>query len=178
MPASPNHPEQSDSQGSRFKRKTDWSSPEWVHHRSFSPTGFSEPTGLIPAQRLRWKVFPPGELGLALSKGEVDAVADAEPIGTLLIAQGKARNVEGMDEATDEPYANEYCCEIIGNGKWIDANPDSAARATRAILRGAVWVQQNPKAAAQLAVDKKYLASTVELNTVAISRLKVHSVCH
>src|SRR5207237_6289735 len=107
-----------------------------------------------------------------LKKGEVDAVADAEPIGTLLIAQGIARNVEGMDEATDLPYANEYCCEIIANGKWIDANPDTAARATRAILKGAKWVQENPKAAAKLAVDKKYLASTVELNTVALSRLK------
>ena len=128
--------------------------------------------GVDPSTEIEWKVYPAGELGLALTKGEVDAVADAEPIGTLLIAQGTARNVEGMDEATDEPYASEYCCEIIANGKWIDANPDSAARATRAILRGAVWVQENPKAAAQLAVDKKYLASTVELNTVAISRLK------
>ena len=128
--------------------------------------------GVDPGTDVTWKVFPAGELGLALTKGEVDAVADAEPIGTLLIADGRARNIEGMDEATDAPYASEYCCEIIANGKWIDANPDSAARATRAILRGAVWVQQNPKAAAQLAIDKKYLASTVELNTVAISRLK------
>lgn len=128
--------------------------------------------GIDASTDITWKVFPAGELGLALSKGEVDAVANAEPIGTLLIAEGKARNVEGMDEATDEPYASEYCCEIIANGKWIDANPDTAARATRAILKGAVWVQQNPKAASQMAVDKKYLASTVELNTVAISRLK------
>ena len=128
--------------------------------------------GVDASKDITWKVFPAGELGLALTKGEVDAVANAEPIGTLLIAQGIARNVEGMDEATDMPYADEYCCEIIANGKWIDANPDSAARATRAILRGAKWVQENPKAAAQLAVDKKYLASTVELNTVAISRLK------
>src|SRR6266536_4339372 len=128
--------------------------------------------GVDAGKEITWKVYPAGERGLALRKGEVDAVADAEPIGTLLIAQGIARNVEGMDEATDMPYANEYCCEIIANGKWIDANPDTAARATRAILRGAKWVQENPKAAAQLAVDKKYLASTVELNTVAISRLK------
>jgi NitT/TauT family transport system substrate-binding protein len=128
--------------------------------------------GVDASKDITWKVFPAGELGLALKKGDVDAVADAEPIGTLLISQGIARNVEGMDEATDLPYANEYCCEIIANGKWIDANPDSAARAARAILRGAKWVQENPKAAAQLAVDKKYLASTVELNTVAISRLK------
>src|SRR5690348_11848328 len=92
--------------------------------------------GIDAGKDITWKVFPAGELGLALKKGEVDAVANAEPIGTLLIAQGIARNVEGMDEATDLPYAKEYCCEIIANGKWIDANPDSAARATRAILRG------------------------------------------
>src|SRR5215472_1202852 len=128
--------------------------------------------GVDAGKDITWKVYPAGELGLALKKGEVDAVADAEPIGTLLISQGIARNVEGMDEATDLPYANEYCCEIIANGKWIDANPDTAARAARAILRGAKWVNENPKAAAQLAVDKKYLASTVELNTIAISRLK------
>lgn len=135
--------------------------------------------GVDPGKEITWKVYPAGELGLALKKGEVDAVANAEPIGTLLISQGIARNVEGMDEATDMPYANEYCCEIIGNGKWIDANPDSAARATRAILRGAKWVQENPKAAAQLAVDKKYLASTVELNTIALSRLKyIPSIQH
>ncbi len=135
--------------------------------------------GVDASKEITWKVYPAGELGLALKKGEVDAVADAEPIGTLLISQGVARNVEGMDEATDMPYANEYCCEIIANGKWIDANPDSAARATRAILKGAKWVQENPKAAAQLAVDKKYLASTVDLNTVALSRLKyIPSVKH
>jgi NitT/TauT family transport system substrate-binding protein len=128
--------------------------------------------GVDASTEITWKVYPAGELGLALKKGEVDAVANAEPIGSLLIAEGIARNVEGMDEAMDEPYASEYCCEIIANGKWIDANPDTAARATRAILRGAVWVQANPKAAAQLAIEKKYLASTVELNTVAIGRLK------
>jgi len=128
--------------------------------------------GVDASKDIVWKVYPAGELGLALKKGEVDAVANAEPIGSLLIAEGIARNVEGMDESTDLPYANEYCCEIVANGKWIDANPDSAARATRAILKGAVWVQENPKAAAQLAVEKKYLASTVELNTVALGRLK------
>src|SRR5919198_5363058 len=128
--------------------------------------------GVDAGKEITWKVFPAGELGLALRKGEVDAVADAEPIGSLLIAEGIARNVEGMDEATDLPYANEYCCEVIANGKWIDANPDTAARATRAILKGAKWVSENPKAAAALAVEKKYLASTVELNTIAISRLK------
>src|SRR5215216_7871851 len=42
--------------------------------------------GIDPSREIQWKVFPAGELGLALDKGLVDAVADSEPIGTLLMA--------------------------------------------------------------------------------------------
>jgi NitT/TauT family transport system substrate-binding protein len=126
--------------------------------------------GIDPAKDITWKVFPAGELGLAIDKGEVDAVCNAEPIGSLLLAQGKVRNI--ADQMTDAPYKDEYCCEVIANGKWVDANPDTAARATRALLKGAKWVETNPKAAAALSVEKKYLASTPELNTAALARLR------
>src|SRR5690242_6394498 len=126
--------------------------------------------GIDAGKDITWKVFPAGELGLAVDKGEVDAVADAEPIGSLLIAEGKVRNI--ADQIMDAPYKDEYCCEVLANGKWVDANPETAAKATRALLKGAKWVETNPKAAAILAVEKKYLASTPELNTVALARLR------
>jgi len=126
--------------------------------------------GIDAGKDITWKVFPAGELGLAIDKGEVDAVCNAEPIGSLLIAQGKVRNI--ADQMMDAPYKDEYCCEVIANGKWVDANPDTAARATRALLKGAKWVETNPKAAAVMAVEKKYLASTAELNTTALARLR------
>ena len=126
--------------------------------------------GVDAGKDITWKVFPAGELGLAIDKGEIDAVADSEPIGSLLIAEGKVRNI--ADQIMDEPYNQEYCCEVIANGKWVDANPKAAAAATRALLKGAKWVETNPKAAAILAVEKKYLASTPELNTVALARLR------
>lgn len=125
--------------------------------------------GIDPSKDVSWKVFPAGELGLALEKGDVDAVANAEPIGSLLIASGKVRNV--ADQAKDPPYNEEYCCEVIVNGKFLAKNPKAAAAATRALLKGAKWVQENPLAAAKLSVEKKYLASTVELNTIALSHL-------
>src|SRR6266513_4858040 len=125
--------------------------------------------GIDAGKDITWKVYPAGELGLAIDKGEVDAVANAEPIGSLLIAEGKVRNI--ADQIMDEPYKKEYCCEVIANGKWVDANPKAAAAATRALLKGAKWVETNPKAAAILAVEKKYLASTPALNTVALARL-------
>jgi NitT/TauT family transport system substrate-binding protein len=126
--------------------------------------------GIDPSKEITWLVFPAGELGLALDKGEVDAVADSEPIGSLLIAQGKVRNI--ADQAADFPYRDEYCCAVLVNGKFLARNPKASAAATRALLRAAKWVEANPAAAARLSVEAKYLASTVDQNTVAISHLR------
>ena len=126
--------------------------------------------GIDGRREVTWIVFPAGELGLALDKGLVDAVADSEPIGTLLLANSKVRNV--VDQATDAPYKDEYCCAVVVNGKFLANNPKAAAAATRALLKGAKWVEANPAAAARLSVEKKYLASNPELNTVAISHLR------
>src|SRR5689334_18649504 len=125
--------------------------------------------GIDPAKEITWLVFPTGELGLALDKGEVDAIADSEPIGSMLAAQGKVRNI--ADQAADLPYADEYCCAVLVNGKFLARNPKASAAATRALLRAAKWVETNPAAAAKLSVDGKYLASTVDQNTFAISHL-------
>jgi NitT/TauT family transport system substrate-binding protein len=126
--------------------------------------------GIDPSKEITWLVFPAGELGLALDKGEVDAVADSEPIGSMLIAQGKVRNV--ADQAADMPYSLEYCCAVLVNGKFLAKNPKASAAATRALLKAAKWVEANPAAAAKLSVEKKYLASTIEQNAVAISHLR------
>jgi NitT/TauT family transport system substrate-binding protein len=126
--------------------------------------------GINASKDVTWLVFPAGELGLALDKGEVDAVADSEPIGSLLLADGKVRNI--ADQAADMPYKEEYCCAVIVNGKYLSKNPKAAAAGTRALLKAAKWVEANPAAAARLSVEKKYLGSNPELNTIAISHLR------
>jgi NitT/TauT family transport system substrate-binding protein len=125
--------------------------------------------GIDAEKEITWLVFPAGELGLALDKGQVDAVADSEPIGSMLVEQGKVKNI--ADQATDSPYKDEYCCAVIVNGKYLAANPKSSAAATRALLRAAKWVEANPAAAARLSVEKGYLASTIEQNAVSISHI-------
>ena len=127
-------------------------------------------SGIDASKDVTWLVFPAGELGLALDKGEVDAVADSEPIGSLLIADGKVRNI--ADQASDFPYKEEYCCAVLANGKFLAKNPKATAAATRALLKAAKWVETNPSAAARLSVEKKYLASNAELNSIAISHLR------
>jgi NitT/TauT family transport system substrate-binding protein len=125
--------------------------------------------GIDARREIEWRVYPAGELGLAMEKGEIDACANSEPIGSLLLAQGIVRNV--ADQAKDPPYNDEYCCAVIANGGWLAANLEAGAAATRALLKGAKWVNENPRAAARLSVEKKYLASNPELNTTAIGNL-------
>jgi NitT/TauT family transport system substrate-binding protein len=126
--------------------------------------------GIDPSRDVTWLVFPSGALELAMDKGQVDAVADSEPIGSLLLANKKVRNI--ADQATDFPYKDEYCCAVLVNGEFYKRNPRATAAATRALLKAAKWVETNPAAAAKLSVEKKYLASDVEKNTFAISHLR------
>src|SRR5205814_2351739 len=88
----------------------------------------------------------------------------------LLLAQGIVYNV--ADQGKDAPYKDEYCCAVIVNGKYLTNNPKNTAAATRALLKAAKWVEANPRAAARLSVEKKYLASNPELNTTAIGNLR------
>jgi NitT/TauT family transport system substrate-binding protein len=126
--------------------------------------------GMDPKKDVEWVVLPPDTLGLAADQGRVDAVCDSEPIGSILLAQGKVRTI--ADQAEDPPYKDEYCCAVVVSGKLARENPTSAAKATRALLKGARWVEANPTAAARLSVEKKYIAASVEVNAQAISKLK------
>jgi NitT/TauT family transport system substrate-binding protein len=126
--------------------------------------------GMDPEKDVVWRVMPAAEMELALEQGELDAVANSEPIGSLLLAHEKVRTV--VDQATDAPYKDEYCCAVVVNGELVRSNPDKAAKITRAILKATKWVSVNPTAAAEISVDKKWLAVSKDLDALALSKLE------
>jgi len=125
--------------------------------------------GFDASRDVKWVVYPADAVELALDNGQIDAVCDSEPIGTMLLESGKVRTI--VDEAKDAPYSDEYCCVVSLSGRFAAENPSAAAKVTRAMMRGAAWVSVNPTAAAKLAVEKQYLGSTVNFNSAAISKL-------
>ena len=125
--------------------------------------------GLDPEKDVEWVVVAPDVSMLALENGQVDAIADSEPIGSILAAQGKVRIV--ADQGADPQFRDEYCCAVVVNGDFAKRDPETAAKVTRALLKGARWVDENPVSAAELSVEKKYVASSKELNAQAISKL-------
>src|SRR5262249_20926776 len=126
--------------------------------------------GIDPKNGVEWVTMPGAAMSKALEQGQVDAVASAEPIGTMLMAQNQVHKV--CDQASDAPYDDEYCCVVVVNGAFGRDNPLAAAKITRALLKGAKWVSVNPTAAAQIAVEKNYVAATTEINAQAIGMLR------
>lgn len=126
--------------------------------------------GMDPEKDVVWRVMPASEMELALDNGELDAVANSEPIGSLLLAHEKVRTL--VDQSKDAPYKDEYCCAVVVSGQLIKRDPATAAKITRAILKATKWVSVNPTAAAHLCVDKKWVAVTADLNALALSSLE------
>jgi NitT/TauT family transport system substrate-binding protein len=131
--------------------------------------------GIDPRQpneggEVEWIPCPPDVLGQALKDGKIDALATSDPIGTILLGKNVVKTIS--DQAIDAPYKDEYCCAAVVSGKLAKNNPVAAAKVTRALLKGAKWVQENPKLAAELSVAKEYLpAGTEKINAEAIGKL-------
>src|SRR5262249_34869659 len=64
--------------------------------------------GVDPKKEVDWITFPSDAMELALDQGQVDAVADAEPIGTILLSRDKTRKLSDM--APDPPSSDEFSC--------------------------------------------------------------------
>ncbi len=123
--------------------------------------------GLDSKTDVTWKVFPNAELPIALEKGEVDAISVADPFAQIQVNDGKAKSL--YDSAVDEPFSLEYCCLVVVNGTLLEKDPAIAAAATRAILKGASWVNSNQQEIAQIEVDKKYVPGDVTVNTQVLA---------
>ncbi|HXE53300.1 MAG TPA: ABC transporter substrate-binding protein [Tepidisphaeraceae bacterium] len=152
-----------DLRGKRIATSNMGSPPFIFANRALAAHGFDV------TRDVTWVVYPADAVELALDNNQIDAVADSEPIGTMLLEHKKVRTI--FDEAIDPPFNEEYCCVVSLSGQFAAENPKGAAAVTRALLRAAKWVGENPTAAAKLSVEKRYLASTVEFNSAAISKL-------
>jgi NitT/TauT family transport system substrate-binding protein len=118
---------------------------------------------------IQWRPFPPDALALALENGLVDAVTTSDPIGTILAGEGLVQTI--VDQGEDEPYKDEFCCAAVVSATLAKERPAVAAKVTRALLKGAKWVGENPNEAARMSVDKKYIGSSVEINAQALLKL-------
>jgi NitT/TauT family transport system substrate-binding protein len=91
---------------------------------------------------VEWKQFPPDMLGLALKKGEIDALSTSDPLAFIL------KRDNGLIEITnnlENGYENLACCVLGIRGSLIRDDKPTAAAITRALVEAAAWANDHPQ---------------------------------
>jgi NitT/TauT family transport system substrate-binding protein len=73
-----------------------------------------------------------------------------------LRARGIGRVI--VNTNVDRPWSHYFCCLLVANRRFVQEQPDATKRATRSILKAADICASQPERAAQLLVDRGYIA--------------------
>ncbi|MGI4940731.1 MAG: ABC transporter substrate-binding protein [Janthinobacterium lividum] len=103
--------------------------------------------GIDPNTDIEWRAYPADLLGVALKKGEIQAVSLGDPLGWILRERDDlleiANNLQGE-------YAQRACCVLGVRGSLIKEDRPAAAALTASLLEAQEWVAMNPDAAAAI----------------------------
>lgn len=123
--------------------------------------------GLDPNTDVSWVAYDGNLLDEAIKKGEIQAYMTWDPFPT------KAHDDKGykflLDIGKDDPFNDKYCCFVGVSSSLVDNDPDTAAKITKALMKSAEWVQDNPVEAAKISLDNKYVGGDLDLNSQLLS---------
>jgi len=106
---------------------------------------FLAKNGINPVQDVEWRQYPANLLALAVDKGEVQAIAEIDPLPYLWLKDGKLNEI--FTNLTGE-FASRTCCVLAIRGSLIRSELPVAAALTRSISEAADRVANDPADAA------------------------------
>lgn len=116
--------------------------------------------------------FADGNLAAeALNKGEVDVAALWDPFGSVLEQTGNYRVI--LDIATDEPFADKFCCFLYASEKLIKEEPAKVAALLRAYRKAQNWIAAHPEETVEIIIKGKY--SQIEDRDLAVKLIKSYA---
>ena len=125
-----------------------------ITKRSLNAEGIDISDG---SSEVTFTVFSRNDLAQVLQNKAVDAIVLGDPQAA--VAQEQYGLTALIDTATDPTYKDKYCCDAFVTSKLAEENPEAAAAFTRAVQKGAQWVEETAK----IIVDKKYTAGDADL---------------
>ncbi|VVE43454.1 ABC transporter substrate-binding protein [Pandoraea commovens] len=104
----------------------------------------------IDAERdITWRQYPADLLGVAVDKGEIQAIADGDPNLYLLEKRTNGAYVELATNLSGE-YARKVCCVIGARGDLVRNDRAAASALARSIVQATEFVNENPNEAAKI----------------------------
>jgi NitT/TauT family transport system substrate-binding protein len=110
--------------------------------------------GLDPRKDIEWIENPVAEAIRLFAEGKIDGFVAFPPEPQELRAKKIGRSV--IDTTTDRPWAQYFCCMIVGNREFVRKNPIATKRAMRATLKATSLCGLEPDRVARLRADRGY----------------------
>ena len=102
-----------------------------------------------PEKDVSWRQYPADLLGIAVDKGEIQAIADGDPNLYLLEKRNPGVYTEIASNLTGE-YKDKVCCIVGARGELVRKERAVAAGIARAIVQASDYVADNPNESAKL----------------------------
>ena len=99
----------------------------------------------------------PAEAVQLLAEGKVDAFLASAPLAQELRAKKIGHVIVNM--AVDRPWAQYFCCMVVGNREFVRKHPVATKRAVRAILKADQICALEPERVARAMVDRGFTKS-------------------
>lgn len=106
--------------------------------------------GIDPEKDVEWRAYPSDLLGHAITKGEVQGVADNDPVISLV---RKNFNLKEIASNMTGEYANHSCCVLAVTGNMVRHDRGTAVALARSIQEASEWTANNQRAAAEIFVS-------------------------
>jgi NitT/TauT family transport system substrate-binding protein len=112
--------------------------------------------GIDPKTGVTWLPYPLETLQKVAEKGEVDAIAQWDPFGTLAVKKGYRVL---CDIGTHPLFAGHYCCFLYASNQQLKEYPARIKAILLALQKASEWISQNPEETAKIIIDKKYISA-------------------
>jgi len=122
--------------------------------------------GGLAANDFTFRDFPAAEAVIALQNGDVQVAVIPDQVGMRFVDDGVLRVIRSLD---DEDFQNDNCCVLGMTGAFIDQNPETAERLTRAVYRVSRWLDEsdeNKRLGVQLMIEHGYASTGVDIDYV------------
>lgn len=103
--------------------------------------------GVDPENDVQWRAYPADLLGESIKKGEVQAVADNDPVISLL---RKNFDLKELASNMTGKYADRSCCVLAVSGGLIRNDFKTVQALAASLQEASEWTADNPRQAAEL----------------------------
>jgi NitT/TauT family transport system substrate-binding protein len=115
------------------------------------------------AADFKWKDFPADQSLLVLQRGEAKIAVLSDQLAEKWVQEGQVRRIRSL--TFDKDFVDESCCVMGISGKFLNENPVTSEKITRAIYKASLWLnesEENRREAARILLDGGHISGTPE----------------